>query len=119
MDFPKTVFCDIDGVIFRHFISMDKIKNINPIDDLLPGAKELFLEWNVKGYRIVLTTGRPESFREITQGQIMDAGLFYHDLIMNLPRGKRVVINDKKPDGQETAAAFNLERNEGIKSVKI
>jgi len=112
----KTIFCDIDGCIFKHHGDITTLST-NPYE-LLPWVKEAFKQWINKGYTIILTTGRPESFRTITEQQIRNAGLCYHHLIMDLPRGQRVIINDVKPDEiNPTAACINLQRNEGMEDV--
>lgn len=114
----KTVFCDLDGCVFKHHGDIEAILT-NPCK-LLPGAKDAFKQWGHKGYTIVITTGRPESMRYITEQQIREAGLYYHKLIMGLPRGQRVVINDIKPgDATKTAACVNIIRNEGLENVNI
>jgi hypothetical protein len=40
-------------------------------------------------------------------------------MIMGLPVGPRVVINDKKPDGLITSEAICLVRNSGLLDVEI
>jgi len=112
----KTIFCDIDGCIFRHS-GPDFIK-IHPTIDLLPGVINKFHEWMDKGYTIILTTGRPPSLRQKTIQQLENAGLWFDHIIMGLPRGQRVVINDYKIDNNEpTATAINIKRNEGLINV--
>ena len=87
---------------------------------LLPGAIEKFEEWIRKGYHIILVTGRPESLRSITDKQLQNAGIIYHKLIMSLPRGSRVIINDLKPGSDNpTAECVNLVRDKGISNVDI
>lgn len=114
----KTVFCDIDGCVFEHY--GDLLSILTKPSKLLPGAKEVFKQWGHKGYTIIFTTGRPESFRAITEQQIIEAGLYCHHLIMDLPRGPRVVINDTKPGRDiKTAACVNVERNKGMENVDI
>jgi len=114
----KTVFCDIDGCILKHHGNMTAILT-NPCK-LLPGVREAFKRWGYKGYTIVLTTGRPESLRSFTNQQLHDTGLFFHSLIMGLPKGQRVVINDMKAKTiAETAACVNLPRNKGMEHVDI
>lgn len=83
---------------------------------LLPGTRKKFMEWRSKGYTIILATGRPLS-REHTVHQLAQAGIPYDLLVMGVGGGKRVLINDKKPDGSLTAAAYNLERNVGIADI--
>jgi hypothetical protein len=38
---------------------------------------------------------------------------------MGIGGGDRIVINDNKPDGRQTAFAFNIERDKGIKDIEI
>ena len=114
----KTVFCDLDGCVFKHHGDIAEILT-NPCE-LLPGAREAFKRWGHGGYTVIITTGRPESMRSLTERQIRDAGLYYHHLIMDLPRGQRVVINDVKPGRKaKTAACVNIERNKGMENVDI
>jgi hypothetical protein len=110
---PKTIICDIDGCILEHLGDLTKINLENP--NLLLGAKEKFIEWNMKSYKIILLTGRPESMREITNKQLQSFGLFWDILIMGATRGERILINDIKPTStNNTATAINLKRNEGL-----
>lgn len=114
----KTIFCDIDGCIFKHHGDIAAIVS-NPCI-LLPGVKKAFKTWGYGGYTIILTTGRPESLRNLTESQLRDTGLYYNHLIMDLPRGPRVVINDTKPESSlRTAKCINIERNKGMEDVNI
>jgi len=114
----KTVFCDIDGCIFKHHGGISSI--ITNKCEILPGVEETFRNWCHNGYLIILTTGRPESLRDLTTKQLFDNGLFFHHLIMGLPRGQRVVVNDVKPNtSTDTAACVNLTRNTGFNNVTI
>ena len=113
----KTIFCDIDGCILKH---QGNTKDIQQKCELLPGVLETFVGWIRKGYTIILTTGRKESMRRGIEGQLRSTGISYDLLIMGLPRGQRVVINDIKPESKEpTAACVNVERNEGLENVDI
>lgn len=115
---PKTIFCDIDGTLIKHFNATPK-KQMETIE-LLQGTMEKFSEWDRKGYNIILTTGRRESSREITEKKLSDAGLFWDHLVMGIGGGDRILINDKKPNSDvDTVFAINVKRNEGIKNVKI
>lgn len=114
----KTIFCDIDGCIFKHLGNIQNMFNNNL--ELLPGTIEKFTEWITNGYTIIMVTGRPESMRDITTKQLNMFGIPYKQLVMGLPRGQRVIINDIKDYSQDkTAKAINLKRNEGMLSVKI
>ncbi len=115
---PKTIFCDIDGTLCVHenpsTISSPKHKI-----KLLPKTIEKLLDWNLKGYIIILITGRKESQRELTVKQLQEAGIFYDQLIMGITGGTRVLINDKKLNGDISTELYNPDRNYGIRDIKI
>jgi phosphatidate phosphatase PAH1 len=113
----KTIFCDIDGTLFEHKKDLHAMITKDP--SILPGVIEKFSEWRNKDYYIILTTARPEGCRNITEKQLASFGIFYDRMIMGLPVGPRVVINDKKPDGLITSYAVCIERNDGLKGVKV
>ena len=122
MNKPKTIFCDIDGTLSEYPYSsemgsyeFDKY-NMKP----LPGTKAKLSEWDKAGHMIILTTGRKEGMRRITENQLEAAGIIYDRLIMGIGGGVRVLINDLKPhrDG-DTAIAINLKRDIGVKDVEI
>jgi hypothetical protein len=113
-----TIFLDIDGCILKHHGSM--VGQINNLPVLLPGVLEKFIEWDRAGHVIILTTGRRESTRKLTENALASLGLFWDQLIMGVGRGKRVIINDLKPDGDgNTCEAINVIRNEGLTNVSI
>jgi len=85
----------------------------------LPGTIEKLTEWEVNGFRIILTTGRKESSRSVTEKQLAQAGIFYDQLIMGIGGGARYLINDKKSDGTIASFSFCPDRNQGIKDIEI
>jgi phosphatidate phosphatase PAH1 len=113
----KTIFCDIDGTLFEHKKDLHAMVTEEPC--ILPGVIEKFSEWRSKDYYIMLTTARPEGCRNITEKQLASFGIFYDRLVMGLPVGPRVVINDKKPDGLITSEAVCLIRDSGLLDVEI
>jgi len=115
---PKTIVCDIDGVIFDH---PGQITEQHLGDGkLLEGAKEAFTDWDRKGYNIILLTGRREGVRKHTEEQLANAGIFYDQLVMGVGGGHRVLINDRKPESKDdTAFAVNLLRNKGLIGTKL
>ena len=116
---PVTIFCDIDGTLVIHAKPTDSQKPTHKLN-LLEGTIEKILEWDKLGYNIILTTGRKESLRKVTENQLAEAGIIYDLLIMGIGGGKRYLINDKKPNGTENyATAINLDRNKGIKDLNI
>ena len=114
----KTIFCDIDGTILKH--RGDIYKNILEPPEILNGVIDKFKEWDKNNYKIILTTGRKEGNREKTKEQLKTLGINYDELVMGLPNGDRILINDKKENGIDyTAYAYNLVRNEGMNNIKF
>jgi len=113
----KTIFCDIDGTLIEHYGSHETQIMRDPV--LLDKTIEKFDEWDRKGYNVILTTGRRESSREITVKQLESLGIFYDQLIMGIGGFVRVLINDRKTDGRDTAFCYNVDRNHGIGDLDI
>lgn len=90
---PKTIFCDIDGTILKHRHKFSDLNRIDP--EVLPGVHEKFNEWDSKGHKIILVTGRKESARQMTESHLRDLGICWDHLIMGVGSGTRVLINDK------------------------
>jgi len=116
---PVTIFCDIDGTLVVHekpnVVSHPKHGMV-----LLEGTIEKLIEWDRLGYRIILTTGRKESMRKVTERQLSECGIFYDQLVMGIGGGKRVLINDRKLNKTEDyAISINLKRNYGIADIEI
>jgi len=114
----KTLFIDIDGSLLHHH-GYPGEQSIRPTI-VLPGVIKKLAEWETKGYKFILVTGRKESEREGTVKQLAATGIQYDQLIMGINRGDRVIINDMKPDSDiPTAVAINLVRNTGIENVEL
>jgi mannose-6-phosphate isomerase len=117
MSSPKTVFCDIDGTLVTHTGNI--LQNLYT-KETLTNVSETIRRWDKLNYTIILTTGRQESTRKQTESQLLEMGIVYSQLIMGLPNGPRVLINDKKPNGiDNTAYAVNVVRNEGLQYVDL
>lgn len=114
----KTLFIDIDGTLVKHKNSLSKVILEEP--EILPGVIEKINKWDADGHIIILTTGRKESMRKITEEQMQKLGIYYSQLVMGLTRGERILINDKKPDYEmTTASAIEVNRNEGLININI
>lgn len=102
-----TWFIDLDGTILKHngYLVGE--------DSLLPGVKELWASIPKEDY-IIITTGREERYKESSLKILIDNGLRYDHAIFGLPLGERIVVNDLKPEGLQTAIAWNIERNKGF-----
>jgi hydroxymethylpyrimidine pyrophosphatase-like HAD family hydrolase len=116
---PKTIICDIDGTLVKHNSPLLSARPEYKME-LLPGTLEKLAEWDIKGYNIILISGRREGARKETERQLAEVGIIYDKLILGVGGGVRVLLNDKKPEGTiETALAYNLIRNTGIKDIEI
>jgi hypothetical protein len=110
----KTFFCDIDGTLLKHHGDGCLYKAMKRPPEILPNVIDTLDRWKYKEHRIILTTGRPESMRDITIKQLEQVGIFYDMLIMGLPHGERIVVNDSKPSMSQTATGITVERNKGF-----
>ena len=123
----KTIFCDIDGtLLFHHGRGLSGQFTYKA--QVLPGVIDKLNEWQASGFTIVLTTGRRESQRLQTEQQLKELGVFWDRMVMGLPNGERIIINDLKAGKKahhlsdkknRTARAICLERNSGIAGVEI
>lgn len=106
----KTYFIDIDGVLIYHY--GNGLYGQGRSGTSVEGARQLFYEIEKSGGKIILTTGRKESMRGLTERQLEGFRLYYDELVMGCNRGPRVLINDLKPDSDlKTAYSFNVLRN--------
>ncbi len=102
---PKTWILDLDGTLLKH-----NGYKIDGKDTLLPGAKE-YVDSIPEEDRIVILTSRTEEYKEMTINYLKEVGIRYDDLIINIPYGERIVVNDRKPSGLDMAIAINLDRD--------
>ncbi len=113
-----TFFVDIDGTIvkYRKFSELST-STLTPIQDVIDFINKSYDE----GCHIVITTARPESFQLMTKQELEKLGVKYHQMIMGIGRGTRVVLNDKDPDAPDIprALGINFVRDQGFKDVEI
>lgn len=114
----STFFVDIDGTLvkYRKFEELSTAK-LEPIQEVVDFINKSYDE----GCHIVITTARTEPYRLFTKQELEKIGLKYHQIIMGLGRGTRILINDKDPDKPELdrAVGLNLTRNEGFKNLDM
>jgi ribonucleotide monophosphatase NagD (HAD superfamily) len=101
----KTWVLDIDGTIVKHNGYL-----LDGQDTLLPGAKE-FLDTLPTDDMIIFLTSRKKEQAELTEKFLDMHRIRYDTIIYEVPYGERILINDKKPSGLETAIAVNTERD--------
>jgi len=111
---PRTYFIDIDGTLVQHAM---KGQADNVTTSRLPGAKDFIDRLLAAGHRVILTTGRRKTLRLETEQQLSDAKIAYDELIMDLPPGIRIIVNDAKPDVPVTAYGITVPRNQGCLDI--
>lgn len=81
----KNYLIDIDGTI------TDDVPNEEPwrMETCLPysGSVDTINDWYSAGHIITFFTSRTESHRKVTEEWLQKHGYFYHNLLMNKPRG--------------------------------
>jgi hypothetical protein len=111
-----TIFLDIDGVIVKHSSTHfpPYIGTSDPINKNLDFIKSLN-----DTVEIILTTSRPEHYRDITEKQLNELGLKYKYLIMGLQSNKRIIVNDYSDTNiYPNCSAINLKRDsDDLKSL--
>ncbi len=100
-----TWIIDLDGTILVHngYLTPEG-------DRLLPGAKE-FLDSIPQGDMVIFLSSRKEGVREQTRLFLIENGIRFDQLIMGAPYGERILVNDNKPSGLKTCAAFDKRRD--------
>jgi len=112
-----SIFCDIDGVLLKH---NDHSNSNIDTNICLQGYKTL-KELNANNHKIILTTARNEKYRNEVQSLLKAKNIYYDELIMSLPSGPRVLINDHKPSKPFTiqANSYEVVRNRGLDGFDI
>lgn len=113
-----TLFVDIDGTLVKnssaHFPPY--IGNTPALEENVSILRKLF---NTGKFQIILTTSRPEEYREATIKQMKELDLPFNLLIMGLLHAKRIVINDySKSNPFKSCDSINLKRDsEDLKEI--
>jgi hypothetical protein len=115
---PITIFCDIDGTLVEHHPPNISAHPGNSLKILANTISKL-TEWDAKGYNIILTSGRKEGMRKVTEEHLAEVGIFYDQLVLGIGGGVRYLINDRKSDGRQSAFAICCERDGGIGEINI
>lgn len=102
----KTWLFDLDGSVVKH-----NGYKIDGYDTLLEGAKEFF-DALPQGDMVIFVTSRLPEYREPTEAFLKKSGISYNTIIFGVPFGERILVNDAKPSGLETAIALNTKRDE-------
>jgi hypothetical protein len=103
-----TWLLDLDGTIVKH-----NGYKLDGRDTLLDVAME-FLRSIPSGDMVVFITSRTSEYREMTESFLAGQGIRYDHIIYNAPFGERILINDRKPSGLDTAVAVNIVRDGAV-----
>jgi hydroxymethylpyrimidine pyrophosphatase-like HAD family hydrolase len=113
-----TFFVDIDGTLvqYRKFNELST-SILTPIQEVIDTINEYY----DNGSHIVITTARPEEYETFTKDELEKIGVKYHQIIMGIGRGTRVVLNDKDPENPDIprALGINLNRDLGWEGLNI
>jgi len=113
-----TFFVDIDGTIvkYRKFSEL-ATSTLTPIQDVIDFLNKSYDE----GAHIVITTARPPEYELFTKQELEKLGVKYHQIVMGIGRGTRVVLNDKDPEMPDLPRAWgiNFIRDKGLQDVEI
>ena len=113
-----TIFCDLDGTLWEQGDPTEIAKpGYQP--KIIHGTVDKVREWDSKGYKIILTTGRKESLRDVTIKQLSYAGIVYDQLVMGIGGGSRVLVNDLRANGDQSAFVYQPKHNEGIAGIEL
>jgi hypothetical protein len=107
-----TWILDLDGTLVKH-----NGYKIDGYDTWLNGAGE-FLRSIPDGDMIVIVTSRTEEYKEATERFLAEHKIRYDHIIFGAPPGERIVVNDRKPSGLDTAVAVNVDRDK-LPMIKI
>ena len=107
----KCLFVDIDGTLItnssHHFPPY--IGSGEPIENNIDFLAELHEQGKTK---IILTTSRPEKYRQLTVMELQTKGVPYDELVMSLPHCQRVIINDfARSNPYPSCKSINIPRN--------
>ena len=101
----KTWLLDLDGTILIH-----NGYRTGQGDQFVEGAKE-FLCSIPESDTVIFLTSRSEMYREETERFLKMHGIRFERILFGLPYGERILVNDRKPSGLNTAVAVNVDRD--------
>ena len=104
----KTWIIDVDGTIVKH-----NGYKIDGYDTLLDGVREFFDNLNAED-KVVLLTAREGKYLEDLKNFLKDNNIRYDYLLTDMPMGERILVNDRKPSGLDTAFAVNKDRDKKL-----
>ena len=100
-----TWILDLDGTIVKH--------NGYKSDgyDTLNEEALAFQQAIPSNDMIIIVTAREIDYQQKTEHFLKMQGIRYNHIIFGVPDGERILVNDIKPLGLQTAIAVNVDRN--------
>ena len=102
----KTWVLDVDGTLVKH-----NGYKIDGCDTLLDGVKEFF-ETLSPDDKVVLLTARKEEYLPALKDFLAKNNIRYDFLLIDMPMGERILVNDRKPSGLDMSFAINKNRDD-------
>lgn len=106
---PKTWILDVDGTIVKH-----NGYKTDGYDTLLEGVKEFFETVSAED-KVIILTARKEEYLPALKDFLRQNNIRYDALLTEIPLGERILVNDRKPSGLNTAFAVNKDRDDVFK----
>jgi hypothetical protein len=100
-----TWLLDLDGTLVKH---NGHIKN--GFDTPIREAEE-FVKSLPEEDMIVFVTSRLPAAKELTERFLSERGIRFDLVVYGAPHGERILVNDRKPSGLQTAFAISPERD--------
>ena len=100
---------DERGAIISQLLMVDQVVGFEDDYDKDDSSINFIPEYDM----IIIMTAREEAVKEKTLAFIDSHGLRYDKAIFGVHHGERIVVNDNKPGGLQTAIAWNVKRNKG------
>lgn len=104
----KTWIFDLDGTLVKH-----NGYKMDGEDCLLEGVKAFF-EKIQDNDMVIIITARSSLYRDQTVDFLNREGIRFDQIIFDAPKGERIMFNDKKPSGLQTAFCINQSRDQFI-----
>ena len=98
----------MDGTLVKH-----NGYKIDGYDTLLEGVSEFFERLSPDD-KVVLLTARKEEYLQDLKNFLANNNIRYDFLLTDMPMGERILVNDRKPSGLDTAYAINKQRDENF-----
>lgn len=119
---PKTIIIDLDGVLIKHDSGHNSKKKIftYPAIPIKKNVDLIKKEYD-SGSCIIVMSARPNDEISNVENELKKNKIFYHQLILGVASGSRIVINDIKKNHPniKTAIAIETVRNSSIKKTMI